>query len=75
MLRPGHYVVLHEFAHKLDGLDGVTNGMPPLRRGMDRQAWAESLGGAYDRLCLQVEKEKRHTSIHMRRPARQSSLR
>lgn len=24
-------VVLHEFAHKLDGWNGVTNGMPPLR--------------------------------------------
>lgn len=54
--RAGHNVVLHEFAHKLDGLNGVNNGMPSLRRGMDRQAWAESLGGAYDRLCLQVAK-------------------
>jgi Mlc titration factor MtfA (ptsG expression regulator) len=54
--RAGHNVVLHEFAHKLDGLNGVTNGMPPLRRGMDRKVWAESLGGAYDRLCLQVAK-------------------
>jgi MtfA peptidase len=50
----GHNVVLHEFAHKLDGLNGVTNGMPPLRRGMNRKDWAEALSGAYDALCLQV---------------------
>jgi len=52
--RPGHNVVLHEFAHKLDGLSGVTNGMPPLRRGMSRKRWAEDFNGAYDELCLQA---------------------
>ncbi|GEP29287.1 hypothetical protein TPL01_04250 [Sulfuriferula plumbiphila] len=50
----GHNVVLHEFAHKLDGLNGVTNGMPPLHRGMSRKRWAEALSEAYDALCLQV---------------------
>jgi Mlc titration factor MtfA (ptsG expression regulator) len=50
----GHNVVLHEFAHKLDGLNGVTNGMPPLCRGMSRERWAEALSGAYDALRLQV---------------------
>jgi Mlc titration factor MtfA (ptsG expression regulator) len=50
----GHNIVLHEFAHKLDGLNGVTNGMPPLRRGMSRKRWAEVLSEAYDILCLQV---------------------
>lgn len=50
----GHNVVLHEFAHKLDGLNGVMNGMPPLHRGMSRKRWAEALGGAYEALCLQV---------------------
>lgn len=52
--QPGHNVVLHEFAHKLDGLNGVTNGMPPLRRGMSRKRWAEDFSGAYDALCMQV---------------------
>ena len=50
----GHNVVLHEFAHKLDGFNGATNGMPPLRRGMSRKRWAESLSEAYDALRLQV---------------------
>jgi Mlc titration factor MtfA (ptsG expression regulator) len=50
----GRNVVLHEFAHKLDGRNGVTNGMPPLRRGMNRKRWAEELSGAYDALRQQV---------------------
>lgn len=53
--RSGQNVVLHEFAHKLDGLNGVTNGLPPLRRGMSRKRWSEALGAAYDALRRQVE--------------------
>lgn len=51
----GRNVVVHEFAHKLDGLNGAMNGMPPLHRGMSRERWAAELGGAYDALRLQVE--------------------
>jgi Mlc titration factor MtfA (ptsG expression regulator) len=54
----GHNVVLHEFAHKLDGLNGETNGLPPLRSGMSRKRWAEALGGAYAALCHKVESGK-----------------
>jgi Mlc titration factor MtfA (ptsG expression regulator) len=50
----GSNVVLHEFAHKLDGLNGTANGMPPLRRGMNRRRWAGALSAAYDALCMQV---------------------
>jgi Mlc titration factor MtfA (ptsG expression regulator) len=56
--RPGRNVVLHEFAHKLDGLNGVANGLPPLRRGMSRKRWSEDLSNAYDALCLQVAEGK-----------------
>ena len=52
--RAGRNVVLHEFAHKLDGYNGVANGLPPLRRGMSRKRWAEDFSGAYDALRLQV---------------------
>ncbi len=52
---PGRNVVLHEFAHKLDGLSGATNGMPPLRRGMSRKGWSEALSASYGELCRQVE--------------------
>mgnify|MGYP001559232945 CR=1 FL=1 len=51
---PGRNVVLHEFAHKLDGIDGATNGMPPLHSGMDRNSWAGELNAAYETLCSQV---------------------
>jgi hypothetical protein len=50
----GNNIVLHEFAHKLDGLNGVANGMPPLRRGMSRKQWTEALSGAYAELCRDV---------------------
>jgi hypothetical protein len=50
----GHNVVLHEFAHKLDGFNGVMNGMPPLRYGMSQNRWSDAFSGAYDALCLQV---------------------
>lgn len=50
----GRNVVLHEFAHKLDGLSGAMNGMPPLHRGMSRERWAQALSRGYDALRLQV---------------------
>jgi Mlc titration factor MtfA (ptsG expression regulator) len=52
--RAGHNVVLHEFAHKLDGLDGVMNGMPPLRGGMSRKRWADAMSFTYEKLCGHV---------------------
>lgn len=56
--QPGHNVVLHEFAHKLDARNGAMNGLPPLRRGMSRTAWAEALGDSYAALCLRLAAEK-----------------
>lgn len=50
----GQHVIVHEFAHKLDGLNGGTNGMPPLCRGMSRQGWFEDFNAAYQALCLQI---------------------
>jgi Mlc titration factor MtfA (ptsG expression regulator) len=37
----GHDVVLHEFAHKLDMLNNVVDGTPPLHRREDGQPWLE----------------------------------
>jgi Mlc titration factor MtfA (ptsG expression regulator) len=37
----GHDVVLHEFAHKLDMLDNVVDGTPPLHRREDGSPWHE----------------------------------
>ena len=44
----GHNLVIHEFAHKLDVLNGQANGFPPLHRGMDVTQWVAALTDAYD---------------------------
>lgn len=46
----GANLVIHEFAHKLDVLNGRTNGFPPLHRGMDPAKWSEALNNAYEDL-------------------------
>jgi len=51
---PGYNVVIHEFAHKLDMLNGDANGFPPLHPGMDREAWPRAFGAAYDDFCGRV---------------------
>jgi hypothetical protein len=48
--RPGHNVVIHEMAHKLDLLNGDANGFPPLHRRMDRRKWTQVFTGTWDRL-------------------------
>ena len=40
----------HEFAHKLDQLDGAADGMPPLPDRETREAWVQTLGTNYRRL-------------------------
>ncbi len=45
--RKGSNVVLHEFTHKLDFLDGSANGIPPLHLGNTMQDWAEDFTRAY----------------------------
>jgi Mlc titration factor MtfA (ptsG expression regulator) len=51
----GFNVVIHEFAHKLDMLDGGVNGAPPLHAGMERVRWAEAFSAAYEDLCRRVD--------------------
>lgn len=46
----GVNVVYHEFAHKLDQLDGAADGMPPLPDQDARDAWIQTLGTNYRRL-------------------------
>ncbi|HVW64104.1 MAG TPA: M90 family metallopeptidase [Nitrosospira sp.] len=43
----GYNVVIHEFAHKLDMLNGEANGFPPLHPGMSQHAWSDAFGAAY----------------------------
>ncbi len=55
-------IILHEFAHKLDMLNGSANGMPPLHSNMLREIWTASLSQAYEKLSHQVECHH-HTAI------------
>jgi len=46
----GHDVVLHEFAHKLDMLDGAADGTPPLGSKEAYAEWVEVCERAFTRL-------------------------
>lgn len=47
-IRDGHNVVIHEFVHKLDMLNGRANGFPPMRQGMNPDAWTALMSSAYE---------------------------
>jgi Mlc titration factor MtfA (ptsG expression regulator) len=51
-------VVIHEFAHKLDMLNGEANGVPPLHAGMDRRAWGAAFDAALQGFCDALERGK-----------------
>jgi Mlc titration factor MtfA (ptsG expression regulator) len=59
----GVNVVLHEFAHKLDMLNGDANGFPPLHRGMSREAWSQAFGSAYADFCRRVDADEEAVAI------------
>jgi hypothetical protein len=50
----GGNVVIHEFAHKLDMLNGAANGFPPLHPEMDAAKWASAFSAAYNHFQGQV---------------------
>jgi len=54
----GVNVVIHEFAHKLDMLNGDANGFPPLHRGMSREAWSQAFSTAYVDFCRRVDADQ-----------------
>lgn len=51
----GANVVYHEFAHKLDMLDGHADGTPPLRNREDYLEWIETCSREFLRLKKQAE--------------------
>ena len=57
----GRTLVWHEFAHKLDMLDGVIDGTPPLERREDYARWREVLSKEYE--ALREDKKKGRRSI------------
>lgn len=50
----GFCVATHEMAHKIDALDGLLDGTPPLPRPWQRE-WARDFQAAYDTLAGQVD--------------------
>ncbi len=56
---PGYNVVIHEFVHKIDMLDGVPNGCPPFlaayHAGIDRKAWQATFSEAFADFTRRVE--------------------
>jgi Mlc titration factor MtfA (ptsG expression regulator) len=48
-------VVVHEFAHKLDMLNGAVDGLPELPAGMRVEDWAAAFGAAYEDFCRRVD--------------------
>lgn len=51
----GHNVVIHEFAHQLDGLTGHTNGIPILRKGQAYLSWETAMLDAFHDHVKRVE--------------------
>ena len=59
--RDGCCVAVHEMVHKLDALDGVLDGTPPLPRAWQRE-WARDFQQAYDGFVDRVDRGL-HTRI------------
>jgi len=57
--RDGHNVVMHEFAHKLDMLDGGADGVPPLADDATYQRWIEVFTREYEALQREEERGRR----------------
>jgi Mlc titration factor MtfA (ptsG expression regulator) len=57
-VRPGHghNVVFHEFAHKIDMFDAVSDGTPWLGRRVDRERWVEVCSEAFRALQAGVDR-------------------
>lgn len=59
--RDGFCVAVHEMVHKLDALDGVLDGTPPLPRAWQRE-WAREFQAAFDAFGARVAR-RRQTGI------------
>lgn len=47
-VRDGHNVVIHEFVHKLDMLNGRANGFPPMQPDMDPARWTKTMTNGFE---------------------------
>ncbi len=51
----GYSVVIHEFAHKLDMLNGEPDGIPTLHSGLTEEAWVATLDSAWEDFYQRVD--------------------
>jgi len=58
----GHNVVIHEFAHHLDGRDGEMGGSIPFSSSSDQALWQQVATEEYERLVEDV-RHRRHTVL------------
>jgi Mlc titration factor MtfA (ptsG expression regulator) len=52
-------VVIHEFAHVIDMLDGLSDGVPQLPNAQERETWLMVLDATYRRFCRRVDTGRR----------------
>ncbi len=52
----GHNLVIHEFAHQLDGESGTTNGAPPLSKEQNYDKWSNTLSAEFEKLRQQAQR-------------------
>ncbi len=57
--KDGRNLVFHEFAHKLDMLDGLVDGTPELDNNQEFQAWIAVMTAEYDALQADLKKGRR----------------
>lgn len=56
---PGRNVVIHEFAHKIDMLNGAADGLPPISSASDVKEWQQVFSHAYQNLVDRVQHHHR----------------
>lgn len=56
----GYNVVIHEFAHKIDMLNGEADGIPALHGEITEAQWLRIFDAAYEDFCRQVDLAEAH---------------
>lgn len=60
----GDNVVLHEFSHQLDTLDGKSDGTPPLPHPVAYATWTAALTKGFVQLCRDARRDRRSVMDH-----------
>ncbi|NND93155.1 MAG: hypothetical protein HKN42_20035 [Granulosicoccus sp.] len=53
--RPAGNVIIHEFAHKIDGVNGAVNGFPPMPSAMSARRWSAVFQEAFEELSRRLD--------------------